>query len=1011
MRRRGLTFLLSALMCIAAASLSLAPASRAAPTHHHTQAAPQPQQPAATTGGGGGGTTGGSTGATDNLGQPAANDFLSNTTGGFSGFGDKALINAYPLSNFQLDSFVPLSSTHHVGLFGVNVASVSVPDLSNIPSYLVQGVANFLWQIITWISLGVILLVSWAFAFPLLTSLLSHASGVVNILAGAISGSPNDPLSTGLVAAALSALGLWAIYQALLRQRIVHTVRSLAITVLAVGIATWIMVDPSGSIGKANGYSNDISTAMLGTVADGSAAAGVQKVQGGPANSQSASQAQGVVANDLFRDLIFQPWVVLEFNGLQHCTGGKDDSTTFALSSSGTCKYLVNNVSVGKGSDGVQGQGGYAYQYLLYPTGSPQRQVEYFALAGGGTGNNNCADAPSGTTSGKNACQDGQALLQANGINARKQLSKKIASDTGSKTVPDPDPSTQAETAAAPVQTVSKADEPAVYLQSSALGAGFQRIGMIALLFVGHLGFWLLLGLLAIALLVTQLLALALFLLAPAALLAGIFPGKGHDLFLEWLKKLGGAIFVKAIYALALSIVLAVSEILQTVTIGASAGGFALGWFGIYGLQAILFWALFMKRHAIAAQIQRVSLNGQQVPMSARAAVAGNPFQRRGGEGGASTGTAAGDAIRRKRQDGKDRLRQSARDRFPKAAPLLFRAPGANLSDEEKQQRLHDADYEEMTRSGRGSKREDAPAGSGEGRNGSSEAPPTAGPPPDSGADAPSGGRAPGSGGNGGMPQQPARAGAPDNGGNGVPDGERQLPPYVRGLSRSARERRQGDTLPQQPGQGRRDGREPGSQQGPGRQDDGRQGGGVPGRQGGGVPGRQGGGVPGRQDDGRQGGAPARRGTDSTRTPASMGDTPSRGNGSAGVPPAPQPARRDSRTPARDPERGPVPGGGANPGPSRSSTGERPAGSGVGERNGAERPPAAPGSRPPASAPAAPSSSQQAPNTSPGSTPKQGGGGGQQQPASDPVAPDKGKQVRNPPVPPPRRPDRRGGAT
>ena len=993
----------------------MVPRATAAPPHH--QAAHPNAQPGGgggTGGGGGGGGSGGGTpggpgagggtgtsgggSASGGLGQPAANDFLTNTTGGFSGFGDQSLLNAYPLSNFQLDSFVPLSSTHHVGLFGVNVASVSVPDLSNIPSYLVQGVANFLWQIITWISLGVILLVSWAFAFPLLSSLLSSASGVVNILAGAISGSPNDPLSTGLVAAALSALGLWAIYQALLRQRIVHTVRSLAITVLAVGIATWIMVDPSGSIGKANGYSNDISTAMLGTVADGSAAAGVQKVQGGPAQSQSASRAQGVVANDLFRTLVFDPWVVLEFNGLQHCTNASDSSTTVALTSGGGCSYKINNVSApGNNSNQFQpGRGGYAYQYLLYPTGSPQRQVEYFALAGGGMDNNQCADAPANSGGGANhPCQDGVALLKASGNAQRQQLSKQIASDTGDKTVPDPDNNMTAQNAAHPVAAITKADEPAVYLQSSALSAGFQRIGMIALLFVGHLGFWLLLGLLAVALLVTQLLALALFLLAPAALLAGIFPGKGHDLFLEWLKKLGGAIFVKAIYALALSIVLAVSEILQTVTLGASAGGFALGWFGTYGLQAILFWALFMKRHAIAAQIQRVSLNGQQVPMSARAAVAGNPFQRRGGEGGASTGTAAGDAIRRKRQDGKDRLRQSARDRFPKAAPLLFRAPGANLSDEEKQQRLHDADYEEMTRSGRGSKREDAPAGSGEGRNGSSEAPPTAGPPPDSGADAPSGGRAPGSGGNGGMPQQPARAGAPDNGGNGVPDGERQLPPYVRGLSRSARERRHGDTLPQQPGQGRRDGREPGPQQGPGRQDDG----------------RQGGGVPGRQDDGRKGGAPARRGGDSTRTPASMGDTPSRGNGSAGVPPAPQPARRDSRTPARDPERGPVPGGGASPGPSRSSTGERPAGSGVGERNAAERPPAAPGSRPPASAPAAPSSSQQAPNTSPGSTPKQGGGGGQQQPASDPAAPDKGKQVRNPPVPPPRRPDRRGGAT
>src|SRR4051794_350419 len=54
---------------------------------------------------------------------------------------------------------------------------------------------------------------------------------------------------------------------------------------------------------------------------------------------------------------------------------------------------------------------------------------------------------------------------------------------------------------------------------------------------------------LSLAVILAQVVALVLLGFAPGALVIGIFPSAGHDLFRAWLGKFATAVFIKALYS------------------------------------------------------------------------------------------------------------------------------------------------------------------------------------------------------------------------------------------------------------------------------------------------------------------------------------------------------------------------------------------------------------------------------------------------------------------------------
>ncbi len=278
-------------------------------------------------------------------------------------------------------------------------------------------------------------------------------------------------------------------------------------------------------------------------------------------------QAKRQVADHLFETLVYRPWVVLECGGLRHCVDTDrldDDDYPRPVGPHDPARDVCRD-HVQPGADG---HGGYAARFLRQPAGSDRREREFDVL------------------------RDGK--------------------------LPFPVPPQFAD------DRVDKSDSPAADIQQA--GGAYQRLTFSAIVFVGALGAVALLGFLALAVILAQIVALVLLGFAPVALVIAIFPGAGHAFFRGWLTKLVTAVFIKALYSLVLAIVVAVSAALA-----ASTG--SLGFLFAFGLQATFFWAIFLYRKQITAQLVSATTGaasgGPQPKMTAvhrGAQIAGKPF-------------------------------------------------------------------------------------------------------------------------------------------------------------------------------------------------------------------------------------------------------------------------------------------------------------------------------------------------------------------------------------------------
>ncbi len=406
-------------------------------------------------------------------------------------------VGRYPVGHYELDQYFP----------AISVGFTSGVDASGVAPMIAYFGAEVLWEITLFLANGVILLFSLAFNLDLVNG-STPGSGALAPVSQAIHNLYESTFGTPWLIAAITLVGCWAMWKALIQRRYTETAGALAVSALFFVLAIGIVTQPEKTIAPASKLSNQLSTALLSLGSEGSVG--------------NESQAKTAASNQLFELLVLNPWTVLEFGGVEHCatiSHGKAQSVAVRPLSSNpaTDTQLASQLEHGtevkaNGKTCINDRNKYASHFLQFPPGSSRRGDEHEALEHGDN-----EDLP--------------------------------ASDSGKSDGTYP---------------LGPADEPAA--ESMGKGGQYQRLLLAIVVLLGEIGAYLLLGALAVGVILAQILLLTLLAFAPVALLIGIFPGRGHEFFRAWVSKLAGYLARKVIYSLILAIVLAVCSALDDAT-------------------------------------------------------------------------------------------------------------------------------------------------------------------------------------------------------------------------------------------------------------------------------------------------------------------------------------------------------------------------------------------------------------------------------------------------------------
>jgi hypothetical protein len=206
------------------------------------------------------------------------------------------LANRYPFANYQLDQYFP----------GISVGVFSGVDVSGVPPLIAFFIAQIIWLITSFLANAVIVLFEFAFNLDLVNGNGHPGSGALTPVASAIHNLYTSTFGAPWLIAAIVLAGCWAMWKALVQRRYTETVGALAVSLLYCVIAIGIVTQPQRTIAPASKLSNQLSTALLSLTNQGSIG--------------SEQQAKTDASNQLFSFLVLDPWTVLEFGGIEHCT-------------------------------------------------------------------------------------------------------------------------------------------------------------------------------------------------------------------------------------------------------------------------------------------------------------------------------------------------------------------------------------------------------------------------------------------------------------------------------------------------------------------------------------------------------------------------------------------------------------------------------------------------------------------------------------------------------------------
>ncbi len=400
-------------------------------------------------------------------------------------------MSRYPVGRYQIDQYFPAISVSLIG--GVNV--------SGLMPMVAYAAAQVIWLVTAFISYAVILIFQFAFNLNLLTG----ESGALAPIAQAIHNIYASTFGQPWLIAAITAVGVWAMWKALVQRRYTQTATTLATSLVYCVVALVIVARPVQTITPLSEISNEMSRGFLSLTATGTVS------EGGAAEQADSGR--------LFQTLIVDPWTVLEFGGIEHCVNSAGRSVPVQPLSRNPGENAKLEGRLEETSEVhaenklcVNNREKYAPHILAYPYQSPGRNAEYEAIKDGETG-------------------------------------KLPSSDPGKSNGS---------------YTLSKADKPAA--EAAGEGGQYERLLIAIVLFPAELGIWVLMGALSAGVIVAQIVLLLLLAFAPVALIAAVIPRHGHASFVGWINKMLSYLARKAVYSLLLAILLAVCGALQEAT-------------------------------------------------------------------------------------------------------------------------------------------------------------------------------------------------------------------------------------------------------------------------------------------------------------------------------------------------------------------------------------------------------------------------------------------------------------
>jgi hypothetical protein len=367
--------------------------------------------------------------------------------------------------------------------------------MSTVQDLLVSPV----WMALVWIAHSLIVMLEWGFSIDLLDG------GSASTLGAGLAAAQRS-LTDPWLPLALSVAAVLAAYHGLVRRRVAETLGEALVMVAMIAGGTWLILDPTGTVGALGRWSNQ---AGLGTLA--------VAVQGSPVRP---GQALGVSMGGVFEAAIEGPWCYLEFGDVSWCREPAQLDPRLHTAGLKIAAQEIQQAGCRKAGSSCLQTTGEASQATLHSgrllTEAHTNGAVFLALPANGVARNSINDHSSLLSA---ICRSDQATSCSGPAAAEAQFR------TGSGT--------------------------------------WSRVGGLLLIAIGLLGMTLLLGNIALRLLMAAVLSLFYLLLAPGIVLAPAFGEAGRRLFRNWLARLLGAVLSKLLLAFLLGVVLAVTAVLS----------------------------------------------------------------------------------------------------------------------------------------------------------------------------------------------------------------------------------------------------------------------------------------------------------------------------------------------------------------------------------------------------------------------------------------------------------------
>lgn len=193
-----------------------------------------------------------------------------------------ALEHPYPLDRYRFDWHID------TGITKVD---------NNIHAFFQFAIA-LLWQGVLWSAKAILLAFQWAFSLDLLGDALGPMRMALDRLHGSLFGAP-------WLLAGFSLLGLWGLWNGIVRRRTVETAVGLAASVLMVAAALALIARPAETLGVVSRGINDLKAGVLAGATEGTVA--------------EPDRALERSSERIFNTIVLRPWCAVQFGDVDWC--------------------------------------------------------------------------------------------------------------------------------------------------------------------------------------------------------------------------------------------------------------------------------------------------------------------------------------------------------------------------------------------------------------------------------------------------------------------------------------------------------------------------------------------------------------------------------------------------------------------------------------------------------------------------------------------------------------------